>query len=173
MENIGEAQGSRLWTLYQEHESSALRFAYLATGNADLAEDLVQEAFARVAGRFLDLRRPEAFGQYLRTTILNLARDHFRRKRLERHAFSEQKRLQERKLKASVTAAHAGTGADEIWDALDGLPHRQRAALVLRFYEDLSEAQSAELLGCSIGALKSLVARGMLTIRTRLELEND
>ena len=58
---------------------------------------------------------------------------------------------------------------DELWQAILDLPSRQRAAIVLRFYEDLSELQAAEVLRCSVKALNQLVVRAMKTLRTRIE----
>jgi RNA polymerase sigma factor (sigma-70 family) len=60
---------------------------------------------------------------------------------------------------------------DAMWMALQGLPARQRAAVVLRFYEDLSERETADLLGCSIGAVNQLIARGLATLRERIGSE--
>jgi DNA-directed RNA polymerase specialized sigma24 family protein len=75
---------ARLEELYVRNAPSALRTAYFLTGDADLAEDLVQEAFVRIAGRFGHLRTPEAFPAYLRRTIVNLFTSHLRRRALER-----------------------------------------------------------------------------------------
>jgi RNA polymerase sigma factor (sigma-70 family) len=60
---------------------------------------------------------------------------------------------------------------DAMWTALQGLPTRQRAAVVLRYYEDLSERETADVLGCSLGAVNQLVARGIATLRERSEGE--
>src|SRR6266566_9470783 len=73
------ADGSRLGTLYGRHAPGAVRLAYLLTGDPALAEDLVQDAFVKLAGRLAHLRDPEAFDAYLRRTVVNLANSHFRR----------------------------------------------------------------------------------------------
>src|SRR2546425_13079151 len=78
------APGDRLGALYVTHAPDALRLGYLLTGDRTLAEDLAQEAFVRMFGRFRDLRNPDAFGAYLRKTVVNLSRSHFRRVRVER-----------------------------------------------------------------------------------------
>ena len=70
--------------MYLTHGSAALRLAFLLTGNRALAEDIAQDAFARMAGRLAHLRDPAAFGAYLRQTVVNLVRMHWRRERLER-----------------------------------------------------------------------------------------
>jgi RNA polymerase sigma-70 factor (sigma-E family) len=153
----------RLEDLYVRNAPGALRLAYFLTGNRELAEDLVQEAFVRVAGRFRHLRMPDAFDAYLRRTIVNLYTSQLRRTKLERAYVARQG-------SDPSIANESGDPAtrDELWQALHTLPERQRAAIVLRFYEDLSEHQSAEVLGCSTGALNQLVVRGMAALRTQI-----
>jgi RNA polymerase sigma-70 factor (sigma-E family) len=136
---------------------------YGIVGNASEAEDLVQEAFVRVAGRFRHLRVPDAFDAYLRRTIVNLSTSQLRRAKLER-AYAVRHATE-----PSVVAEPGDPAVrDELWQALHTLPERQRAAIVLRFYEDLSEQQSAEILRCSPGALNQLVVRGMATLREQI-----
>ncbi|MDP9343091.1 MAG: SigE family RNA polymerase sigma factor [Actinomycetota bacterium] len=154
---------SRLAELYKRNAPDALRLAYVLTGDRALAEDFVQEAFVKLAGRFVDLRNPAAFPAYLRKTVVNLARMHWRRRRIERELM--ERRAREPRLEAGP-AADAGMGArDAMRRALLGLPPRTRAALALRCYEDLQEAQVAEILGCSVGTVKSLVSRGVAALR--------
>ena len=147
--------------LYQAHAPDAARLAYLLTGDRALAEDLVHEAFVRMFGRFRDLRHREAFRAYLRTTVVNLARSHFRRRRVER-AYVE------RAGRAPEAAPEERGGRPEMWEALASLQPRQRAAIVLRYYEDLTEAQTAEVLGCAVGTVKSLVSRGLDRLRAEI-----
>src|SRR5438128_7013337 len=85
------AEESRLGELYLRHADAAVRLAYLLTGDRALAEDLVQDAFVRLAGRLVHLRDPGAFDAYLRRTVVNLSQSYFRRKRVER-AFMESAR---------------------------------------------------------------------------------
>ncbi|HEX9695876.1 MAG TPA: SigE family RNA polymerase sigma factor [Actinomycetota bacterium] len=154
------ARMSRLETLYEQHAAEAVRVAYLLTGDRALAEDLVQDAFVRLASRFADLREQAAFAAYLRKTIVNLARMHFRARSRERQ--------RERRAAAGATAIPAGPpleARDEIVRALARLPERQRAALVLRYYLDLTEADTADALGCRIGTVKSLTSRGLAALR--------
>ena len=147
--------------LYVRHAPEGIRLAFLLTGDRALAEDLVQEAFARLVGRLRHLRDPGAFGTYLRRTIVNLATSHFRRRRVERAYL-------ERSATAPETNANEELDAT-MHNALLRLPERQRAAIVLRFYEDLSDVQTAEVLRCSRGTVRSLVSRGMTTLRSELE----
>lgn len=81
---VTEAEGGRLAELYVSHAAEAIRLAYVLTGDRQLAEDLVQDAFVKLAGRLAHLRDPGAFDSYLRRTVVNLTNSYFRRKRLER-----------------------------------------------------------------------------------------
>jgi RNA polymerase sigma-70 factor (sigma-E family) len=156
--------GGRLEELYRAHATDALRLAYLLTGDRGLAEDLAQDAFVKVFGRFHDLRNREAFWWYLRRTIVNLSRSHFRRRRVERAWLAHQ----------HVEETHTDPDVAErerLRVALMALRPEQRAAIVLRYFEDLSEADTAQALGVAVGTVKSMVSRGME--RLRKELEND
>lgn len=152
----------RLADLYARHAPAAGRLAYLLTGDAHLAEDLTQEAFVRAFGRYRDIRRPEAFEWYLRRTIVNLTRSHFRRRRTERDFLAAQPRRE------PVTLPADPTEHDAMWRSLHALPARQRAAIVLRYYEDLTDAQVAEALRCPIGTVKSLIHRGLERLRSEV-----
>jgi RNA polymerase sigma-70 factor (sigma-E family) len=151
---------SRMAELYERYYPDALRLACLVTGNRALAEDVVHEAFLRVFARFADLRDPDAFGPYLRRTVVNLTRKHFRRRKVE-SAYLE--RLGH--LPQVIASEPDISDADVLEGALLRLPPRQRMALVLRFYEDLSERQTAEILRCRPGTVKSLVSRGLTSLR--------
>ena len=149
----------RFEELYSVHGRDAVRLAYLLTGNRADAEDVAQEAFVRLLGKFADLRKPEVFRTYLMRTVTNLIRSRFRHAAVER-----------RHAGALVSRGEApeppDLGArDELAAALARLPHRQRAALVLRYCEDLSEQQTADILGTSIKAVKGLVTRGLAALR--------
>ncbi len=161
------APGGQLAELYERHAPAAARLAYLLTGDRGLAEDLVQEAFVRVVGRFRHLRVPDAFWVYLRRTIVNLHTSQLRHRRLERAYLDREGR------DPVPDVGMPDVGArEELWRAILGLPPRQRAAVVLRFYEDLSERETAEVLGCSTAAAKSLIARAMQSLRARIESES-
>jgi len=151
---------SRLAELYERHAPSAFRFAYLLTGDSTEAEDLVHDAVVRIAGRFADLRSDDAFPSYLRRAIVNLATSRRRRRHVERDWRTRQH--------VPVMPAYDPGPGDELWAAMSVLPERQRAAIVLRFYEDLSEAQTAEILGCRPGTVKSLVSRGLDQLRKQV-----
>ncbi len=148
--------------LYVRNTPAALRLAYFLTGDPELSEDLVQEAFVRVAGRFQQLRVPDAFPAYLRRTIVNLYTSQLRRRRLERKWLRGHEHEE-----AAVAPPDAGSG-DELWGAMALLPKRQRAAVVLRYYEDLSERDAAQTLGCSVGALNQLIVRALAILREHI-----
>jgi RNA polymerase sigma-70 factor (sigma-E family) len=152
----------RLADLYARHAPRASRLAYLLTGDPHLAEDLMQEAFVRVFGRFVDLRRPDAFESYLRRTLVNLARSHFRRRRTERDYLAAQPRRE------PVVAAADPSEQDAMWHSLQQLSQKQRTAIVLRYYEDLSDAQVADAMRCPVGTAKSLIHRGLERLRTEV-----
>jgi RNA polymerase sigma-70 factor (sigma-E family) len=159
-----QSPGGRLESLYRAHAADALRLAYLITGDHALAEDLTQDAFVKVFGRFQDLRNRDAFWWYLRRTVVNLSQSHFRRRKVER-SYLERQRPSE-----GVAGPDVGD-RERMRAALQTLRPEQRAAVVLRYYEDLSEADTAAILGRPVGTVKSMVARGME--RLREELEHD
>ena len=156
---------AKLAELYDAFAPGAARLAYLLTGDRYLAEDLVQESFLKMLGRFEHLRRLDSFQAYLNRTVVNLARKHWRRQSLERRYAARERSL-------STTDVVDGPDvetSDELWTAVQRLPYRQRAAIVLRFYEDLSEHQTAELLECSPKAVRSLVGRAKESLRSLTE----
>lgn len=160
--------GGGLDELYARHIGAGVRLAFLLTGDRPHAEDLAQEAFIRCVGRFRHLRRPDAFEAYFRRAIVNLHTSGLRRRRLEREWLSKEGAESARRV-----SSQPDVGArEDLWKALATLPARQRAALVLRYYEDLSERETAEVLGCSVAAVKSLVARGGEALRERIRGEN-
>lgn len=160
---VESSRAGRLEDQYQRHAPAAMRLAYFLMGDRELARDLVQDAFVKLAGRFGHLRVPDAFDAYLRRTIVNLFSSHLRRLRLERRELARRRSVgpsQDR----DVDVAER----DAMWSALRTLPPRQRAAVVLRYYEDLSERETAAVLGCSVGAAKQLMTRGLGALRDRI-----
>ena len=152
---------------YVRQNGQALcRAAFLLTGDRHLAEDLVQTALAKVVGRW---ERVVAKGDptpYLRIVIVRTAIA-WRRRRW--HGEVPTSPLPE------TTDGNDDTrldGRDRLRQALLLLPTRQRAAVVLRFYEDLSEAETALTMGCSVGTVKSQTAKGLARLRTVLADES-
>jgi RNA polymerase sigma-70 factor (sigma-E family) len=159
---------SRLEEVYLEHAAAFGRLAFLLTGNAQVAEDIVQEAFVRAFARLMHLRRHDTLESYLRRTVVNLTRKHWRRSKRERAYLAREARSGPRLTHQPDVALQ-----EELWVSLQRLPYRQRAALVLRFYADLSERQTARLLGCTAGTVKSLVHRGLITLRGEVPWSAD
>ena len=150
--------------LYREHVPGARRLAYLLTGNRELAEDVVHDAFIRVAGRIRRIREPEAFGAYLRRSVVNAVRSHYRHQAVADRYVA--------KVAASALSEvyrdPDGELRDMLWEALQTLTERQREAIVCRFYLDMSERETAEVLGCPPGTVKSSVSRGLDGLRLAL-----
>lgn len=163
---VERVTGGRLAELYAAHALEATRLAYLLTGDRAVAEDLVQDAFVRLAGRFLDFRDPDGFVHYLRRTVVNLSNSWHRRRRVERAYL-------EREGAAPKLVPHMPDPAerDALWRRLQKLSPKQRAAIVLRFYEDLSEEQTSEAMDVPRGTVKSLVSRGLEVMRAQMEGE--
>lgn len=159
---LPRVSSARLLELYQLNATATVRLAYMLTGDRDLAEDLSQEAFVRVAGRFRDVRKPEVFRSYLFKAVVNLTRSHWRRERVA-HGY-----LRAQNPQPATTSLPDVERNEVLKQALLSLPVRQRAALVFRYYEDFSERQTAEVLGCSVGAVKSLVLRGTESLRRKI-----
>ena len=153
--------------LYVRDMPDAVRLAALITGDPDLAQDIAHDAFLRSVGRFRHLRQPEAFEAYLRRAVVNACTSHFRRRKVEAAYLRGQPRHP-----APVGEPDHGR-RDELLVALSALPPRQRAAVVLRYYADLSEQQAGEALGCSASAVRSMVARAMERLRERIPRSED
>lgn len=131
-----------------------VKLGRLLTGSAELGEDLAQDAILGLL-RKPHVREPRA---YLRRSLVNAAINAGRRRAREWAHLST--------IREAPAAEPPGT--DDLWPLVIGLPARQRAVLVLRFYEDLSEAQIARLLDCRPGTVKSLCSRALDRLRQEL-----
>ena len=158
-------RGADISELYRTHAPAAIRLAYVLVGDQEAAQDIVQDAFVRVFGRFGDRRGPEHFESYLRKAIVNLSKNHFRKRSHER-AFLEKQRV------GAITSQNTND-LDELRESLMGLPERQRTAIALRYLEDLSEHQTADAMDSTVPAVKSLVQRGMATLREQKARKRD
>jgi RNA polymerase sigma-70 factor (sigma-E family) len=150
---------ARLEELYRVHVAPLQRLAFLLTSDHHLAEDITQQAFIKFHRRFWDLREISAAPAYLRRTVVNLARSHHRREQRSR------RHLETYEHSTGLAWGPDFEERDLIIQTLAALPYRQRAAIVLRYYEDLSEHQAADVMGCSPAAMKSLTARAMASLR--------
>jgi RNA polymerase sigma-70 factor (sigma-E family) len=145
--------------------SALVRFGYGLTGDRDLAEDLAQTALTRACVAWARVRRADDPDAYVRRIMINSNRSWRRRRRLTELASG---------LTPLDPKGGAGVSDDddgpEVITALLSLPAGQRAVLVLRYWMDLSEAETAATLGCSVGNVKSQAARGLAKLRLRPEL---
>jgi RNA polymerase sigma-70 factor (sigma-E family) len=142
----------------RSRHAELLRFAHVLCGDPHLAADLVQDALERVGVAWLRIQRQDDPEGYLRRVIVHRYVSRWRALRRERLVAD----LPERR---HIDAEPADR---ELWGLLAALPPRQRAVLALRFYEDLSEAQIADVLGCSVGTVKSTSSRALTKLRTGL-----
>lgn len=143
-------------TVFNAHHRHVVGLAYLLCGDHHQAEDIVSEAFAKVYVQWRKGRVNDV-GSYLRRAVSNEANSRLRRRYLERREASKRSGDERGVRRVDDTAADH----DEVWQAITRLPDRQRQAIVLRFYEDLSEAETAEVLGVGVGTVKSQVSRGL------------
>jgi RNA polymerase sigma-70 factor (sigma-E family) len=142
-----------------------VRTAYAVSGDLGVAEDAVQTAFAKAYRSWRRISRMAAPEAYLRRMAINEVLND-RRLARHRHEVSRNQMPEQ----DTVGAADAALSHDEMWSALETLPPRQRAVLVLRYYEDLSEQQIADALGCRPGTVKSQASAALASLRTRLDL---
>ena len=140
------------------------RFAYLVTGSASEAPDLVQEALISAYPRWESLAREDTAEAYVRRSIVNGSISRWRKtRRLVQVSDFDPVATQ-----SVDDPADAHADAEHAWQLCRGLPPNQRAAVVLRFYEDLSFAQIALVLGCSESTARSHVHRAVTALRARL-----
>jgi RNA polymerase sigma-70 factor (sigma-E family) len=154
--------------VYRQQADYFGRVAFLLTGDAEQAQDLVHEAFARVLGRRRHVRDALALRGYLRRTIVNLAIKGYRKRDNER-AYLRRWGHTDQRL-ASLPDVET---RQQLIDALKVLPGRQRAVVVLRYYEDLPERDIAAVLGCPIGTVKSSLSRALVAMKVELEGDHD
>lgn len=148
------------------HHADALRLAYLLTGDADRAEDAVADAFVKCYRRWRTggIDQPRA---YVRRAVVNEVNSRFRRLAVERREAAKR----HGDTRGTRSADEQVVDRDEVFAALQALPARQRTAIVLRYYHDLSEADTAEAMAISVGTVKSSVSRGMERLRGLLSEE--
>ena len=151
----------------EESADGLLRAAYLIAWDLAEAEDLVQECFFRLARHWPRVRRMEHRTAYARKVLVNLALDEGRRRSRRRAELqgSDRHPMEEREDVASAEVFGRVEAGTDLVRALGALPPRQRAALVLRYFEDLSAPQVAEVMGCSVGTVKSTTARALGQLR--------
>jgi RNA polymerase sigma-70 factor (sigma-E family) len=146
-----------------------LRTAYLITGNRADAEDLLQTALAKTYLAWGRIRERESTDAYVRRVLVNTHTSFWRKRRQATVVpYADVPEPRTRDDHEDGSDLH-----DALWRALTALPPRMRAAVVLRYYEQLSEAEVADVLGCSIGTVKSQTARALLKLRDTAGLRDD
>ena len=137
--------------------------AYALTGDRGLAEDLLQASLLKTYRHWRRVRSSEHPDAYVRRVMVN-----------QRISWWRRRRVTEADGPLPDRAAPAGSSPedrDELWQALRALPPRTRAVVVLRYWEDLPEAEVARLLGCSVGSVKSQASRGLARLRAVLTVD--
>jgi RNA polymerase sigma factor (sigma-70 family) len=152
-DGMTSASDEGLEALYRAQRLAMVRLARLLTDSPAVAEEIVQEAFIRFARSLGHKDEPAA---YLRVIVVNLCRSYQRRS------------IVERRFAPKPTTVFGMPEIDETWDLVRKLPFRQRAVLMLRYYEDLSVADIAQVLGCRPGTVKSSLHRGLAVLRQQL-----
>ena len=153
--------------LYAAHYVRLVRLAVLLVRDVETAEEVVQDSFVAMHGRWGTLAEPDKALAYLRRAVVNHARSVLRRRGVR--ARHEATAPVVRHLPGADEEALADERRTAVLDALRRLPDRQREVLALRYYLDLSEAEIAETLGISRGAVKSHASRGVTALRTLME----
>lgn len=148
---------------YEEHYVPLLRLCILLSGDRQVAEDIVQDAFVSVAPRIGEVPG-ERRAAYLRTVTVNLWKNRLR-------SLARERRARDRSAINSVTEPIGREDRAALRSAVLRLPKKQRACLILRYYEDLPERDVASLLGCSIGTVKSQTSRALARLRKEFEGE--
>jgi RNA polymerase sigma-70 factor (sigma-E family) len=167
---VGAMTGARDLTRDEEFEAymaarqpSLLRTAYLLTGDRHTAEDLVQTALAKLYLSWDKVQRRELVDGYVRRILVNEHNSLWRRAWKKREVTTDT--IPDR---AAETDHHDHGQSAALWDFVQTLPRKQRAVIVLRYYEDLSEAEVANILGISVGTVKSQASRALAAMRSRV-----
>lgn len=152
--------------LFDRHYAPLCRLAYVILGDAQMAEEIVMDALLKTYkgwGRIRDLDRSDA---YLKRAVVNLCRSKIRRKMVENRVNEVTHHRDALKTPSWDPERHETSRL--VWAAVKTLPERQRAAVVLRYFEDLPEAQIAEVLECSVGTVKSQLSKARAKLEKQL-----
>lgn len=157
---MGDNPAGATWSdIYRAERDGLTRLAYLMTGSQPVAEDLVQDCFIKVMNRLQPADEP---GAYLRRSVINACYSWQRR--------NARRAARQQLIVAGESASPGDRAGDvELWDALNRLPPRRRTVLVLRYYLDLTEAQTAAALDWRVGTVKSATSRALADLRRIVE----
>lgn len=160
--------------LYAAHYRPLVRLAVLLLRDTGSAEEVVQDAFVTLHGRWHRLRDPDAALGYLRRSVVNGSRSLLRKRGVrERHLESLRSSYAVEVAPGADDAAVLAERRHRVLAALQALPERQREVVALRYYADLDEGGIAEALGISRGSVKSHAHRAAARLRTLLDAEDD
>ncbi len=147
----------------QARQPALLRTAYLLTGDRADAEDLLQNSLAKLYLAWDKVQQRDSVDAYLRRIMVNennsVWRRPFKRREVVTGEIPESRH--------GVSDRYDDGEAARLWSFVQTLPRRQRAVIVLRYYEQLSEAEIADALGCSVGTVKSQASRALASLRAR------
>lgn len=153
-------------TLFDRHYVPMCRLAYVILGDAALAEEVVMDALVKTFSGWWRIRDVAKADAYLRRAVVNMCRSKIRRKKIEARVNAVSYRRSEREAPDWDPERHETTRV--VWEAVKALPERQRACVVLRYYEDLPEGQIADILGCSVGTVKSQLSKARFKLERSL-----
>ncbi len=159
--------------LYAGHYRRLVRLSVLLVRDLGTAEDVVQDSFVAMHGRWRSLDDPANALAYLRQTVVNKSRSVLRHRGVQARVAPVLEADHGRTADSTRDNTADGVRRRLVLDALQQLPTRQREVLALRYYLDLDEASIADALGISRGAVKSHASRGAATLRTLLEDSDD
>ena len=159
---LGRAYDADFASYLEARQPSLLRTAYLLTGSQHGAEDLVQETMAKLYLSWDKVRRADSLDAYVRRAMINehnsLWRRAWKRNEVTTDLVPDRTPI--------VDSHDEGTGA-ALWSFIQTLPRKQRAVVVLRYYEEMTEAETADALGISVGTVKSQASRALAALRAR------
>jgi RNA polymerase sigma-70 factor (sigma-E family) len=164
---VSKAQHEEFRDYVAARGPALLRAAMLLTSDRAEAEDLLQSALAKTYLAWNRINDRAAVDGYVRRAMVNTQISWWRRRKLEVYPTDE---LPDQPVDDHTRRSELH---DALGRALDKLPKRQRLAVMLRYYEDMSEAEIADILGISVGTVKSTVSRAMAKLREDAELEHD
>jgi RNA polymerase sigma-70 factor (sigma-E family) len=162
--DAGQAPGPEVTALYEAHALSLIRLAYVVLGDRAAAEDVVHEAFLGLCKRWSRLRDTTSAPSYLRSSVLNGCRMVLRSR-----SRRDDRALGELPWESAEAAALVGEEERQLLVAIRSLPPRQREALVLRYYLDLSEEEIARSMGIRPGTVKSATSRALAALGRRMQ----
>lgn len=166
----GQSRDADFSAYMAARQPALLRTAYLLTGDRHGAEDLVQQTLAKLYVAWGKVQAQESIDGYARRIIINEHNSLWRRAWKRREVATET--LPERSADRLGSGGQAAPAYDDgsrgaLWAFVQTLPRKQRAVVVLRYYEELSEAETADVLGISVGTVKSQASRALAALRER------